>query len=150
MIKETAWVIAVEGDSVTVEAAIKSTCNACEAQSDCGTGVISRAIAPKTQQLTLRTPMTVKVGQKVIVGIPEAGVLSASAWLYLLPLLTFIGAYSAFMAALESGGIVHELWATVPSAMFTYLVYRLIAYKLRRVESAKYRPVLLGASDDKQ
>ena len=147
MIKETALVIAVDGDRVTVEAAIKSTCNACEAQSDCGTGVISRAIAPKTQQLTLRTPMTVHVGQKVIVGIPEAGILSASAWLYLLPLITFMGSYSAFMSVLNSSAIVHELWAIIPSAATTFLVYKLIAYKLRRVESAKYQPILLGISD---
>ena len=90
MIRETATVVAIDGDSVTVEAAIKSTCNACEAQSDCGTGVISRAIAPKTQQLTLRTPMPVRIGQKVTVGIPEAGILSASAWLYLLPLVEIV------------------------------------------------------------
>jgi len=147
MIKETAMVIAVDGDSVTVEAAIKSTCNACQAQSDCGTGVISRAIAPKTQQLTLRTPMTVNVGQKVIVGIPEAGILSASAWLYLLPLITFMGAYSAFMSVLSSTAIAHELWATVPSALTTFVVYKFIAYKLKRVESTKYQPVLLGTSD---
>jgi positive regulator of sigma E activity len=38
MIKETATVVAVDGDVVTVEAAIKSTCNACQAQSDCTTG----------------------------------------------------------------------------------------------------------------
>lgn len=147
MIKETAMVIAVDGDSVTVEAAIKSTCNACQAQSDCGTGVISRAIAPKTQQLTLRTPMTVNVGQKVIVGIPEAGILSASAWLYLLPLITFMGTYSAFMSVLSGTAIAHELWATIPSAFTTFVVYKLIAYKLKWVESTKYQPVLLGTSD---
>ncbi|MEC8377515.1 MAG: SoxR reducing system RseC family protein, partial [Pseudomonadota bacterium] len=72
MIKETATVVAVDGDKVTVEAAIKSTCNSCQAQSDCGTGVVSRALAPKTQYLTLNTPMTVQVGQQVTVGIPEA------------------------------------------------------------------------------
>lgn len=144
MIKETATVVAVDGDTVTVEAAIKSTCNACQAQSDCGTGVISRAIAPKTQQLTLRTPMPVRVGQQVTVGIPEAGILSASAWLYLLPLIAFIGAYSASTSLLISSGFTHELWPMLPSALITFFVYKLIAYKLHRVERTKYQPVLLG------
>ena len=76
MIKETATVVAIDGDKVTVEAAIKSTCSACSAQEDCGTGVISRALAPKTQQLVLRTPMSVRLGQQVTVGIPEAGILA--------------------------------------------------------------------------
>lgn len=144
MIKETATVVAVDGDTVTVEAAIKSTCNACQAQSDCGTGVISRAIAPKTQQLTLRTPMPVRVGQQVTVGIPEAGILSASAFLYLLPLIAFIGAYSVFISLLSSTGLSHELWALGPSALVTFITYKLIAYKLHRVERTKYQPVLLG------
>ena len=144
MIKETATVVAVDGDMVTVEAAIKSTCNACQAQSDCGTGVISRAIAPKTQQLTIRTPMPVRVGQQVTVGIPEAGILSASAFLYLLPLIAFIGAYSVFMSLLSSTGFSHELWALGPSTLVTFLTYKLIAYKLHRVERTKYQPVLLG------
>lgn len=147
MIRETATVVAVDGDSVTVEAAIKTTCNACQAQSDCGTGVISRAIAPKTQQLTLRTPVPVRIGQQVTVGIPEAGILSASAWLYLLPLIAFIGSYSASMSMLSTTSFTHELWAMLPSALVTFITYKLIAYKLHRVERTKYQPVLLSQQE---
>ncbi len=143
MIKETATVVAVDGDTVTVEASIKTTCNSCHAQSDCGTGVVSRAFAPKTQQLTLRTPMTVRIGQKVTVGIPEAGILSASAWLYLLPLLAFMVSFSIAIPLLKNMGMSHELWAILPSIMMTYLTYRFIAFRLRRIESNKYQPILL-------
>ncbi|MEC8417737.1 MAG: SoxR reducing system RseC family protein [Pseudomonadota bacterium] len=143
MIKETATVVAVDGDKVTVEAAIKSTCNSCQAQSDCGTGVVSRALAPKTQYLTLNTPMTVQVGQQVTVGIPEAGVLSASAWLYLLPLFTFIVAFFTISEALLMVEIRHELAALLPTVAITYCVYRFIASKLSKIESSKYQPVLL-------
>ena len=143
MIKETAPVVAVDGDKVTVEAAIKSTCSSCQAQSDCGTGVVSRALAPKTQYLTLNTPMTVHVGQQVTVGIPEAGVLSASAWLYLLPLFTFIAAFFTISEALLLAEIRHELAALLPTVALTYFVYRFIASKLSKIESTKYQPVLL-------
>jgi len=143
MIKETATVVAVDGDKVTVEAAIKSTCNSCQAQSDCGTGVVSRALAPKTQYLTLNTPMAVQVGQQVTVGIPEAGVLSASAWLYLLPLFTFIVAFFTISEALLMVEIRHELAALLPTVAITYCVYRFIASKLSKIESSKYQPVLL-------
>lgn len=143
MIKETATVVAVDGDKVTVEAAIKSTCNSCHAQSDCGTGVVSRALAPKTQYLTLNTPMAVQVGQQVTVGIPEAGVLSASAWLYLLPLFTFIVAFFTISEALLMVEIPHELAALLPTVAITYCVYRFIASKLSKIESSKYQPVLL-------
>lgn len=143
MIKETATVVAVEGDKITVEAAIKSTCSSCQAQSDCGTGAVSRALAPKTQQLVLRSPMPVNVGQRVTVGVPEAGVLSASAWLYILPLLTFIGSTLFASLLFESIGLFHELWPMAPAIATTYFVYRGVARHLSRLDNGKYQAVLL-------
>ncbi|WP_420933342.1 SoxR reducing system RseC family protein [Alteromonas sp. A081] len=145
MIEESAKVVAIDGDSVTVESAIKSTCSSCQAQSECGTGVISRALAPKMQRLTLSTPMTVAVGQTVTIGVPEAGVLSASAWIYLLPLFIFIACFSLASYVLPHVGLSHELWGILPSAIVTVSVYRYVAKKLQRVDSAKYQPVLLEA-----
>ncbi|WP_338518141.1 SoxR reducing system RseC family protein [Alteromonas gracilis] len=143
MIREKATVVAIEGDSITVEAAIKSTCNSCQAQSDCGTGLVSRALAPRTQQLTLRSPMSVKLGQEVTVGIPEAGILSASAWLYLMPLTSFILAFILASLYLPTLGLTQELWALLPSVTITFLVYKVISRKLQVTESGKYQPVLL-------
>jgi sigma-E factor negative regulatory protein RseC len=143
MIREKATVVAIEGDSITVEAAIKSTCNSCQAQSDCGTGLVSRALAPRTQQLTLRSPMSVKLGQEVTVGIPEAGILSASAWLYLMPLISFILSFILASFYLPTLGLTQELWALLPSVTVTFLVYKVISRKLQVTESGKYQPVLL-------
>jgi sigma-E factor negative regulatory protein RseC len=143
MIREKATVVAIEGDSITVEAAIKSTCNSCQAQSDCGTGLVSRALAPRTQQLTLRSPMSVKLGQEVTVGIPEAGILSASAWLYLMPLISFILSFILASFYLPTLGLTQELWALLPSVTVTFLVYKVISRKLLVAESGKYQPVLL-------
>ena len=143
MIKETATVVAIDGDKVTVEAAIKSTCSACSAQEDCGTGVISRALAPKTQQLVLRTPMSVRLGQQVTVGIPEAGILSASAWLYMLPLVAFITFFFLTASILNNFGVSHELLNIMVSGVMTFFVYKLIAKKLQHLEKLKYQPVIL-------
>ena len=143
MIREKATVVAIDGDSITVEAAIKSTCNSCQAQSDCGTGLVSRALAPRTQQLTLRSPMSVKLGQEVTVGIPEAGILSASAWLYLMPLISFILSFILASSYLPTLGLTQELWALLPSVTVTLLVYKVISRKLQVTESGKYQPVLL-------
>ncbi|MDO6566186.1 SoxR reducing system RseC family protein [Alteromonas sp. 1_MG-2023] len=144
MITETARVVAVDGDLITVEAAIKSTCSSCQAQSDCGTGAISRALAPKTQQLTLRSPMPVTIGQDVTVGVPEEGVLSASAWLYLLPLLIFIAIFAFANATLPSIGLNHELWGLIPSIALTLITYKAIAFRLKRLDRGKFQPVLLN------
>jgi sigma-E factor negative regulatory protein RseC len=144
MITETARVVAVEGDLITVEATIKSTCSSCQAQSDCGTGAISRALAPKTQQLTLRSPIPVTIGQDVTVGVPEEGVLSASAWLYLLPLTVFIAVFAFGNATLSSIGLSHELWGVLPAVAFTFVTYKAIAFKLKRLDKGKFQPVLLN------
>ncbi|MEC8377047.1 MAG: SoxR reducing system RseC family protein, partial [Pseudomonadota bacterium] len=74
---------------------------------------------------------------------PEAGVLSASAWLYLLPLFTFIVAFFTISEALLMVEIRHELAALLPTVAITYCVYRFIASKLTKIESSKYQPVLL-------
>ncbi len=143
MIKETAVVVAVSGDEVTVEAAVKSTCNSCQAQSDCGTGVISRALAPKKQLLTLRTPVPVMVGQSVTIGLPEAGVISASLMLYVVPLLTFLVSIGLFTVVFNALGLVHELWRIPPAALITFMSYVWVSHKLKRLESGRFQPVIL-------
>jgi sigma-E factor negative regulatory protein RseC len=144
MIKETATVIAIDGDRITVEAAIKSTCSSCQAQSSCGTGAISRALAPKTQQLTLRSPLPVSIGQRVTVGVPEAGVLSASAWLYLIPLLVFITTMLGLSQLLPMWGMKHELWPLIPAVLITFATYRFVAKRLKHRDHGKYQTVLLS------
>ncbi len=149
MITETATVVAVNGDNVTVEAAIKTTCSTCQAQSDCGTGAISRAIAPKTQQLTLQSPMPVRVGDTVSVGIPEAGIVSASALLYVLPLLVFVLSAALFSAVLPGVGLNSELWVLAASVISTFAAFVGISGYIKKIDGARFQPVLLSKIENK-
>lgn len=142
MITETAKVVAVEGDWVTVEAAIKTTCSSCQAQSDCGTGAISRAIAPKSQQLTLRTPFPVKVGDEVKVGIPEVGLVAASAWLYLAPLLIFITSALLFSQLFAGSG---EGWVVLASALTMVAGFVAVSRFIKRLDNTRFQPVILAS-----
>ncbi|MCU7555743.1 SoxR reducing system RseC family protein [Alteromonas sp. ASW11-19] len=146
MITETATVVQVDEDRVVVEAAIKTTCSSCQAQSDCGTGAISRALAPKVQQLSLRSPMPVKVGDKVQVGIPEAGIVSASALLYLLPLVMFIASAVLFSAVLPAMGLVSELWVLLGSVLVTLAGFVALSGWIKKLDSRRFEPVLLAKS----
>ncbi len=150
MITETATVVAVEGDWITVEAAIKTTCSTCQAQSDCGTGAISRAIAPKTQQLTLQSPMPVAVGDAVRVGIPEAGIVSASALLYVVPLLVFMASAALFNSALPALRLASELWVLAGAGVSTLAGFVVISGLLKKIDGARFQPVLLSKIDDKR
>ncbi|MCW8092900.1 SoxR reducing system RseC family protein [Alteromonas sp. ASW11-130] len=147
MIVERATVICVQGDTVTVEAAIKTTCNACQVNQDCGTGVVSRALAPRTQQLTFKTPVPTKIGDVVKVGVPEAGILSASAWLYLAPLIVFLISALVFNNMLPSLGLYSELWVVLGSGIVTFLGGVLTSRYLKSKDTAKFQPVILSATD---
>lgn len=144
MITETATVLAVDGDEVTLEAAIKSTCSTCQAQSDCGSGVISRALAPRMQQITLNSPVPVKVGDQVKVGIPEAGILGASLWLYLVPLLLFILSAGVLHSAFSSYANWGELITIFGSIAITCVGFVVVSGHLKRSNQTRFTPVLLS------
>ncbi|MEW9798764.1 SoxR reducing system RseC family protein [Alteromonas sp. CYL-A6] len=144
MMVETARVIAVDGDEITVEAAIKTTCNACQAQSDCGTGAIAKAIAPKSQQLTFKTPVAVSVGDEVNVGIPEQGIMLASALLYVVPLLVLV--ISAVLLERWFGlpGSGGDLVVFAGSSLATLASFVAISRHLKKMDKGRFQPVLIS------
>ncbi len=144
MISERATVVAVNGDTVIVEAAIKTTCNGCQAQSECGTGAIATAFAPKVQRLELHSPMPVNVGDEVSVGIPEAGVLSASALLYVVPLLVLIGSALVFDAWLPQLGIDHDLAIFAGSVVTTFVAYVVLSGRIKKLDTQRFKPILIN------
>lgn len=143
MITERATVVAVDGDNVTVEAAIKTTCNGCQAQSDCGTGAIATAFAPKVQRLELTSPVPVQVGDEVSVGIPEAGVLSASALLYVVPLLVLIGSALLLDSWLSTIGLGNDLSIFVGSVAATFISYIVVSGRIKKLDTQRFQPVLI-------
>lgn len=143
MIVEKASVVKVNGDQVVVSAKIKTTCNACDVQSDCGTGTIARALAPREQQLTIKTPVPVTVGQEVNVGIPEQSVVSASMWLYLVPLLALIASALGLHHVLQSLGIYHELLVLVGANLVTFCVFVWVSHHLKQKDKSSFQPVIL-------
>ena len=146
MIKETATVVAVDGDFITVEAAIKTTCSSCQAQSDCGSGVISRALSPRTQQLSLRSPVPCKVGDTVLIGVPEAGVVAASLWLYVVPLIVLVISAIGAGQGLPRLGLHSELWALATSLLLTFGSFILISGHLKKIDQTRFQPVILSAT----
>ncbi|MBU2979083.1 SoxR reducing system RseC family protein [Alteromonas sp. C1M14] len=146
MIKESAIVVDVDGDRIVVEAAIKTTCSSCQAQSDCGSGVISRALSPKSQRLVLHSPIPCRVGDKVTIGVPEAGIITASMWLYVAPLMVFLLAAIGLDKGLPLLGLHNELWPIGGSIIFTIIGFFGISHHLKQQGTTKFQPVLLTSS----
>lgn len=90
MVEQEARVITVEGDQLELEAETRSSCNACEVKSGCGTSVLARWVGRKFTRFHAKNTVDARVGDQVVVGLPESALVSGSMAIYLMPLLGMI------------------------------------------------------------
>lgn len=88
MLEELALVTRSDEHHVFVKSLQVSACSHCQQQSSCGASLYARFL-PK-RELALRSPVSLQVGDKVIIGIEESQLLRTSLLLYLLPLLIML------------------------------------------------------------
>ena len=77
-------------DLIWVETQIKSSCNACSQNNKCGTGMIAKTLAPKTNQVLVACEHRVEAEQMVTIAVPEQSIVLGSLILYGLPLVSFM------------------------------------------------------------
>lgn len=87
----------------TVVKAQAGVCQSCSQQNGCGTKTLATWLSEREQGVTLDLGKRFEAGQQLLLGIDETGVIGASFWLYLAPLL------SAFIAMLLLQGIAAGL-----------------------------------------
>ncbi len=86
MTKEIAAVIAQEGRYIWIEPQSKSGCHSCDVNQVCGTGLL-RFLAKQTHFVQkIENSVNAQVGDSVLLGIPNKGLILASSILYLVPL----------------------------------------------------------------
>ena len=86
MIEETGKVVAIEDGAVWVETIRQSTCQSCSAKSGCGQSALSK-LGRNTVHLRAGTTQQFTVGDEVVIGVPEAVVVTSSLLAYLMPLV---------------------------------------------------------------
>jgi sigma-E factor negative regulatory protein RseC len=91
MIEQTGIVVATTDTTLWVETRQVSGCSAC-ASGSCSSAVVSKLFGERRQRIQLPNTLAANTGDTVVIGIPEAVLVSASLWAYLLPLLVMIGA----------------------------------------------------------
>ncbi len=144
MIEEIGVITAVDKDHIWVETQVKTTCGSCEAQENCGTGVVAKAFSPKKEKIILRCSEEAKIGQKVKLGIQEEHLISASALMYLLPLSVLIIVAVGAQALLPMLGLTSEFW-TIGAALFaTFLSFLWIKSSTQSNKGQKFQPRLLA------
>ncbi len=110
MIEESGRVVDVEGGFAWIESARTSTCGGCSARGGCGTGVIARVLGQRRLRLRAINAIDVAIGDQVVIGIPESGLLRGSFAVYAVPLAALLG------GALAGNGIVAQWYPLAAEA----------------------------------
>ncbi|MCK7582922.1 MAG: SoxR reducing system RseC family protein [Chromatiales bacterium] len=90
MIEERGRIIALIGDQARITAERRSACGQCSVNNACGTSLLERFFGRRPVELLARNPIGAQVGEEVIVGLSEQGLLRTAAAAYLAPILGLI------------------------------------------------------------
>jgi sigma-E factor negative regulatory protein RseC len=91
VIEELGTVVAVHGELAEVESRRRSACGSCEVKGACGTSLLERFFGRRRLLLTVHNPIGARPGDRVVVGVPEQALLTASFAAYMVPLLAMLG-----------------------------------------------------------
>ena len=100
MIEETGRVVRVSGKYAWVETEPVTACGSCTARSGCGTPVLARVLGRRKAPLRVANTVAAVVGDRVVLGISESGLVRGSLAVYLAPLAgLFAGALCGYFLA---------------------------------------------------
>jgi sigma-E factor negative regulatory protein RseC len=112
MIETEARVVRVDAGVTWVEARRLSACGHCSSSDSCGTSLLGQVFGNRPTQVRAQNPIDARVGDSVILGLPEQLMISGSVVLYLFPLLgLFAGAVLGEWLAKGMGLSITEPWA---------------------------------------
>ena len=86
MLEETGQVVDVEGEFAWIESERQSTCGSCSARKGCGTSAIAKVLGRKRMRLRVVNRVDARIGDHVVIGIAESGVVRGSLAVYAVPL----------------------------------------------------------------
>ena len=112
MIEEHATVTSIEGSQITVTSEVKSGCDQCSQVNSCANGQVAKALPTKKLSLQLSSEQHVKVGDQVIIGIPEHFLLRSAWQVYLWPLFGLI-TFAFFGQQLLDQGLLSYEWQSI-------------------------------------
>ncbi len=137
MIEEQATVIAINGQVITVESQIKSTCSSCKQVNTCGNGQVAQAIPQRKLTLELYSNLSLKVGENLVLGIPERNLLSTAWQVYSWPLLGLILGAGLGEWLFQQGILNHELFGIFLRVGGGYFGYRLAKFCIADEKNAE-------------
>jgi len=138
MLEETGTVVDLRDGMALVETRSRSACSACGSGS-CGTSVVSQLFGLKRNRLALDNALGASIGDRVVIGIPDAVLVKAALWAYLVPVALMVMA-TGVSDAFALGNMMQALCALLGLAGGLYLVRYITGRDSRRHE---FDPVML-------
>jgi len=142
--EELATVVHIEANSISVTSEVKSACSGCQQVDNCGSGQVAKAFPTKKLSLTLKSNLSVKVGDTVILGLSDDCLLQSAWQVYLFPLFGLISFAGLGQYFVNNNILPHELLAVLLSTLGGYLGYVLAKSRQSTPENkAKLTPKIL-------
>ncbi len=99
MIEESGKIVAVQGDYAWIESERTTACGSCAVQKGCGTSAIAKMYGQRRMRLRVLNRIHAHIGDTVVVGISESGLVRGSLAVYAAPLAgLFGGALAGYFA----------------------------------------------------
>jgi sigma-E factor negative regulatory protein RseC len=137
MIEELATVIAINGQVITVESQIKSSCSSCKQVSNCGNGQVAQAIPQRKLTMELHSSQPFKIGEHLVLGIPEKNLLTTAWQVYFWPIFGLIISSAIGEWLLQQGIFNHEFLSILLGLSGGYLGYRFAKFCLADEKNAQ-------------
>lgn len=144
MIEQEAVVVSSEQEFVLVQTMQQTSCGQCSVNKGCGTALLSEVFENRRQPLSVLNTLSVKAGDRVIVGLEEQALLKGSMAVYMLPLV-FMFVMGLLGETLSEQLLLSSEILTVTLALvglaFGGMWLRYFSLKVKY--DARYQPVLL-------
>jgi len=141
MIEEVAFVAEVNGRQVWLERTRKPACSSCSEA--CANSLTAKFFTEKTIRFQVSSPLELKPGDRVVVGVAEDALVFGSFGVYLLPLFAlFVGALVGKAIAGWTGWGAPDLGSALGG--ISVLLLCLAGLKVTRFfERTGFQPVIL-------
>jgi sigma-E factor negative regulatory protein RseC len=145
MIEEQGQVVDVQGEFAWIESERTTTCGSCAVRKGCGTSAIAKVLGQRRVRLRVLNRIDAHVGDQVVIGIAESGLLRGSLAVYAVPLL---GLFAGALA----GQLLGSALFTLPSDLlaiggaicgFVAALAWLKRFSHNSEKDAAYQPVVL-------
>lgn len=141
MLKEQALVVDYQKGIAIVKCQSKTACGSCMAKNSCGTAALSQLTSSSVGEhlFQISSPMPLKIGQLVEIGLTERALLISAFLLYLVPLLVLVTT-----TFLSSFLFQHELISAIFILFCTALSFFIIRfYTAKTQKKSAFQPILL-------